>query len=117
MKLMQLWYICTIVIFIGLGSYKIWSSDKDTLRQHWKFILGFTLFTVPWAYWDAVALRWKAYQYNPEHVLHIRVFGGQFETYVFMGLVGMVVCAATLVYMKREEKSELKIRHLSKKQK
>lgn len=113
MKPLQLWYLATIIFFTGLGAYIFWSGRKNFLKQHWKFILAYALFTIPWAYWDAIALRWKAYQYNPEHVLNIRVFGGQLETYIFMALVGVVVCSATLVYMKQEEKSQLKLRYLS----
>ena len=115
MSLLNFWYLLTIIFFTGSAGYLIWFERSRLLKKHWKFILGYLVFTVPWAYWDSVALRWKAYQYNPEHTLSVRIFGAELETYIFMALVGAVVCSATLIYMKEEERGRLRIRHRSRK--
>jgi hypothetical protein len=114
MNLPQLWYLATIAFFIGLASYLLWAQRGRILRKHWKFIALFTIFSVPFAYWDAVAQRWHAYQYSPDHTLYIKVFGGELETYIFMGLVAMIVCSATVFYMREEQKGKLKLRYHSR---
>jgi len=116
MNPLKSWYLITIIFFTGTAGYLIWVERGKLLKKHWKFVLGYLLFTVPWAYWDGVALRWKAYQYNPSHTLGIKIFGSELETYIFMGLVGAVVCSATVIYMQEEEKGRLKLRHRSRRQ-
>jgi lycopene cyclase domain-containing protein len=115
MSLIRFWYLLTILIFTGAANYLIWSARGHLLRKHWKFIVTYVVFTIPWAYWDAVALRWQAYQYNPAHTLSIKIFGAELETYVFMGLVGATVCSATVIYMRQEERGKLRLRYRSRK--
>ena len=117
MSVLNFWYLTTIIFFTGIGGYLIWAERSNLLRKHWKFVSFYLLFTIPWAYWDAVALRWHAYQYNAEHTLPVKVLGAQLETYIFMGLVGAVVCSATLVFMQEEERGILRLRYRSSKKK
>jgi hypothetical protein len=114
MRILNYWYLITIVFFCGFANYLIWTQRGHLLRRHWKFILGYAIFTAPWAYWDAVAQRWKAYQYNPAHTLFTRIFGAEFETYIFMILVGVTVCSATIIYMQEEDKGKLRLRYSSR---
>ncbi len=114
MKLLQYWYLATIVLFISVATHLLWTERGHIFKKHWKFIGLFTLFSIPFAYWDGVAQRWHAYQYNPAHTIYLKIFGGELETYIFMGLVSMVVCSATVIYMRQEEKGKLKLVHHSR---
>lgn len=114
MSVLNFWYLGTILLFCGIAGYLIWMQRGHLLRKHWRFVVGYIVLTTPLAYWEAVALRWKAWQYNPEHSLPLNVLGTQFETYIFMALVGGVICSATLIYMQEEEKGILRLRYRSR---
>ena len=114
MKLLQLWYLATIAIFISLACYVLWVDRRHIFKKHWRFIVLFTLFSTPFAYWDGVAQRWHAYQYNPAHTLNYKVLGGELETYIFMGLVAMVVCSATIIYLREEDRGKLRLTQRSR---
>ena len=111
----KLWYLTTILFFTGLAAYLIWYERKRLFKKHWKFIVVFVLLATPFGYWDAVALRWSAYAYNPAHTLYFRVFGGEIETYLFLSLVTAIVCSATVIYLQEEERNALRLRRRSRK--
>ena len=103
MKSSQLIYLGTIFFFAGLGNYALWRRNGRVLKKHWRFVLGFALLSMPVAYWDAVAQRWGAYQYNPNHTLYVQIHGGETETYFFLGGIVAAIAGATIVYAKRED--------------
>lgn len=114
MKISQLFYLLTILVFGGLGNYILWKRYGKILKKHIKFILLFSTISVIFAYWDAVALRWKAYQYNPDHTLYIRIFGGELETYIFMIVIAAGVCSATIIYADKEDSRKLRLNFMTK---
>lgn len=105
MKSSQFLYLATIIFFVGIGNYRLWRHNGKTLKKHWRFIISFALLSMPFAYWDAVAQRWGAYFYNPDHTLYLQVHGGELETYLFLGGISAAVVSATIIYAKREDAS------------
>jgi lycopene cyclase domain-containing protein len=96
-------YLITVLIFAGGANVVIWTRNDEFLRSHRAFIVMFALLTTPFAAFESFALRWGAWEYNPQRVIDARLFGAQIESYLFMMLVSAAVAGATLVYAHRED--------------
>lgn len=61
--------------------------------------------SLPFTLAEYFALQWRAWAYYPDQVLPIRV-GAQVETFVFTGMVILVVAFTTLIHASRIDSSK-----------
>ncbi|HET9850760.1 MAG TPA: lycopene cyclase domain-containing protein [Candidatus Saccharimonadales bacterium] len=103
-------YLYTTIFFAGIGNFRIWYRHGGFLKRHWKYIAVFVIITLPITVFEYFARRWGAWNYHPQHVLNIHVFGAEIETYLFMAMVAAALAGASFTYAQMEEHRKIKHR-------
>lgn len=103
-------YVFTTLFFGGLGNFRVWYKHGGFLKRHWHYMAVFIVITLPITAFEYFARRWGAWNYWPEHVLNIHIFGAEIETYLFMALVACALAGATFAYAHYEDEGRKKLR-------
>lgn len=95
MKLQQLTYLFSIVIFAGTTILVKWHRDKRILKKYELVILAVMAISLPFAVTDYFALKWGAWSYNSAHTLNVN-YGTKLETYIFSAAVACIMALVTI---------------------
>jgi hypothetical protein len=110
MKLSQLTYIFSVILFCGPVLLFLWEKDRRILKKYELILFIMILISLPVAATEYFAMRWRAWFYYPDKTLNIQ-FGAQLDTY-FLGMAIFVMMAAlTLVFAANVDKSSRKPHH------
>lgn len=112
MKLAQLTYLLSIVIFAGSAMLAVWVKYKKILRKYEMLLLVVVSLFIPFAAVEYFALKWGAWSYNPDKTSNV-YFGSALETYIFAICVALVLGAVTVVHATVHDK-RLKARKQSR---
>lgn len=100
-------YLATTLIFPGLAmalyfavrkKYRLTPIEHRVIKITSLITLAFT--TVA----EGAALSWNVWTYSPLQTLHTRFLGAEIETYLYIALVSLVVCLATVSYARHEDR-------------
>lgn len=115
MKLSQLSHLLSIVLLCGPLLLIVWKKQERVLKRYELSLLVAILVSMPIAMGEYFAFKWKAWAYNPNEVLHLRI-GGQIESFVLLIGVMWLVGSVTLIYAlkidkrnRQKTKSKLKL--------
>ncbi|MCA9324526.1 hypothetical protein KDA23_00440 [Candidatus Saccharibacteria bacterium] len=101
-----LWYLGTILLFCGLTIAIELMLAGRKLRGQWLAIWIVTGIAAVVAVTERFALQWQAWGYNTAHILDIRIFGAELETYLFSALTALPIAIATVLLADREENKQ-----------
>lgn len=101
-------YLATIVIFGGTGAFGFYKREHKLLKKYEWVLLIMLAISLPLVVTESFALKWGAWQYNPDKVLDLHLLGTQIESYLFLPVVCFVLVAATLTYAAREDRTRIK---------
>lgn len=93
-------YLLTDIIFGGIAIFLIWHRHWRFLKKHWQFILDIAIFSLPFAYFDLFAVRWGAWQFDPERNLGSLIFGEYVEGFLFVALIFVAIASYTIAHAK-----------------
>lgn len=104
MKLSQLTYLVSIVLFCGSAIaallYKLTKKEQRVLKKNEWVLFWLVVLAVPFTAVEFFALKWHAWHYYSEQTLDV-AFGAQLETYIFAITVTIVLAVATLLSASR----------------
>lgn len=103
MKLSNWSYLFSIFLFCGPLLLIIWKRQERILKKYEFALLFATLVSMPIGASEFFALKWRAWQYNKDSILPIRV-GGQIESYIFLAAVIWLVGSVTLILSVKQDK-------------
>lgn len=103
MKLQNLTYLLSVVVFAGTTALLIWYKNKKVLRRYELILLFLIPMGMLLAMSDFFALEWRAWFYYPDQNLNIS-FVTPIESYLLaVGI--MIFCGAiTLVYAAKTDR-------------
>jgi lycopene cyclase domain-containing protein len=97
-------YFVTTLIFSGIAILLEWTFGFRTLKRYVKVISAVAITVAIFALiGDPVALRLRAWAYNPERTFGTFLNGSAFETVIYAIPVSVAVASATLVWSDWED--------------
>lgn len=97
-------YLVTTLIFTGIAILIEWTYSFRRLKGHVKVISAVVAAGVIFALIsEPVALKLRAWTYNPERTFDTFLFSSAVETVLYAILVGVAVASATLVWSDWED--------------
>lgn len=103
MKLSQLSYLFSIIIFCGPILLLIWKREARILKKYEITLLATVIISLPIAVAEFFALKWGAWKYFPDGVLDFKL-GAQLESYLFWIAFILMAGSITLILAAKQDK-------------
>lgn len=114
MSLYNFSYLFSIILFCAPVALIVWKLQGRVLKKYELAILVTIIVSLPIVVAEHYALKWKAWEFNPDAVINFRI-GGQIESFIFLSSViiaygSIVLLLAELVDHRGRKKKKLKTR-------
>lgn len=113
MKLSNLSYLFSIVLFCAPLLLITWKREGRILKKYELTLLAVIIVSIPISASEFFALSWKVWKFGSEAVLPIRL-GGQIETHIFLVAVIWLVGSIILILATWQDKRQQALKRKNK---
>jgi len=94
----DLLYLFSILLFGGAALIIEIYTSHGRLHRYYQALLVIVVLCLLGSLSDSLGRHWGLWHYNPQHTLHVHLFGAEVESYVFTVVVGLVITIPAILW-------------------